>query len=220
MHMAAAAGDESMVKLLLQRGNNADKDVRNAQGKTAYDVAVENGHERLYDALSLGDKLCTAAKKGEVRTIQKLLEKGADLNGRDQHGWSALHRASFKGRIDVVKVLVESGVEVDAKDEEGYTALHCAAEAGHADVTEFLVKKGADVEARTRKGVSALQITESLNYVGITRVLVNGGASRENSDRVAAFKSSKIMEGGGVVKKRRGLNNGAAFGRSLALAVL
>lgn len=231
MHMAAAIGDESMVKLLLQKGR-ANKDIRNAQGKTAYDVAVENGHERLFDALSLGDKLCVAAKKGEVRTIQKLLENGADLNGRDQHGWTALHRASFKGRMEVVKVLVERGVEVDAKDEEGYTALHCAAEAGHADVTEFLVKKGADVEARTRKGVSALQITESLNYVGITRVLVNGGASRENSDKVAAFGAiafgSKITEGGGVVKKRRGgerrsnrvLNNGSGFGRSVALAVL
>lgn len=94
------------------------------------------------------------------------------------------------------------------------------------------MKKGADVEARTRKGVSALQITESLNYVGITRVLVNGGASRENSDKVAAFGAiafgSKITEGGGVVKKRRGgerrsnrvLNNGSGFGRSVALAVL
>ncbi|ESW23486.1 hypothetical protein PHAVU_004G051200 [Phaseolus vulgaris] len=227
LHMAAAAGDESMVKLLLQKGR-ANKDIRNAQGKTAYDVAVENGHERLFDALSLGDKLCAAAKKGEVRTIQKLLEKGADLNGRDQHGWTALHRASFKGRMDVVKVLVERGVEVDAKDEEGYTALHCAAEAGHVDVTEFLVKKGADVEARTSKGVNALQITESLKYVGITRVLVNGGASRENSDKVAAFGAvafgSKVTE----VKKRRSgerrnnrlLNNGAGFGRSVALAVL
>ncbi|KAG5028600.1 hypothetical protein AAZX31_05G078300 [Glycine max] len=231
LHVASAIGDESMVKLLLQKGG-ANKDVRNRQGRTAYDIAVENGHAHLYDALCLGDKLCVAARKGEVRSIHKLLENGAGINGRDQNGWTSLHRASFKGRIDTVKLLVEKGAEVDAKDEEGYTALHCAAESGHADVTEFLVKRGADVEARTRKGVSALQIAESLHYVGITRVLVNGGASRENCDvgKVAALGAIAFgtkMEARGVMnKKKRGgggrarMLNGASFDRSMALAVL
>ncbi|RDY10026.1 Ankyrin-1, partial [Mucuna pruriens] len=230
LHVASAIGDESMVKLLLEKGG-ANKDVRNGQGKTAYDVAVENGHAHLFDALCLGDKLSVAARKGEVRSIQKLLENGAGVDGRDQHGWTALHRASFKGRIEAVKVLVEKGVDVDAKDKEGYTALHCAAESGHADVTEFLVKKGADVEARTRKGVSALQIAESLHYVGITRVLVNGGASRDHcyvgQGQVAALGAVSIgtkMEAGGVMKKKiRGgrarVLNGGSFDRSMALAV-
>ncbi|XP_020208274.1 ankyrin-1 [Cajanus cajan] len=230
LHVASAIGDESMVNLLLQKGG-ASKYVRNGHGKTAYEVAVENGHARLFDVLRLGDKLCVAARKGEVRSIQKLLDKGAGMNGRDQNGWTALHRASFKGRVEAVRALVERGVDVDAKDEEGYTALHCAAESGHVDVTEFLVKKGARVEARTRKGVSALQIAESLHYVGITRVLVNGGASREHSN-VAALgaidfgNKMELGDGGGMkMKKTRGgrrgrVLNGGGFSRSLALAVL
>ncbi|CAL0299221.1 unnamed protein product [Lupinus luteus] len=204
LHIAASTGDDNMVKLLLQKG--ANKDVRNKQGKTAYDFAAENGHVSLFDVLYLGDKLCTAARKGEVRTILKILESGAGINGRDQNGWTALHRASFKGRIDVVRVLLEKGIDFDAKDEEGYTALHCASESGHADVTELLVKKGADVEARTRKGVTAFQIAESLHYVGITRILVNDGADRENVGNVLAspvaspFK--KKMEAGSVNKNK------------------
>ncbi|XP_057739078.1 protein VAPYRIN-like [Arachis stenosperma] len=205
LHMAASTGDDHMVKLLLQKG--ANKDVRNLQGKTAYDVAAENGHARLFDALRLGDNLCVAARKGEVRTIQKLLESGASINGRDQHGWTALHRASFKGRMDAVRVLVEKGIDVDAKDEDGYTALHCAAESGHADVTEFLVKKGADVEGRTSKGVTALQIAESLHYVGITRILVNGGATRDNNlNQIAApavIPFGKNMEDGSLMMKKK-----------------
>ncbi|OIV90077.1 hypothetical protein TanjilG_01531 [Lupinus angustifolius] len=173
LHIAASTGDDNMVNLLLQKG--ANKDVRNRQGKTAYDFAAENGHFSLFDALCLGDKLCIAARKGEVRTILKILESGAAINGRDQNGWTALHRASFKGRIDSVRILLEKGIDFDAKDEEGYTALHCASESGHADVTDLLVKKGADVEARTSKGVTAFQIAESLHYVGITRILVQNG---------------------------------------------
>lgn len=225
LHIAAATGDDNMVKLLLQKG--ANKDVRNGTGKTAYDVAAENGHTRLFDGLKLGDDLCAAARKGEVRTIQKLLEAGAAINGRDQHGWTALHRAALKGRTEAVRVLLEKGVDVDAKDEDGYTALHCAAESGHADVTEILVKKGGDVEARTNKGVTALQIAESLHYVGITRILVNGGASRESGAQISSPPAipfgKKIMEAGGEKKKRiirnRGLR-GSSFDRSAPLAVV
>ncbi|KAJ6360193.1 hypothetical protein OIU77_004239 [Salix suchowensis] len=149
LHIAAGLGDENMVKLLLHEG--ANKDIRNMN----------------------------AARKGEVRIISRLIENGAAINGRDQHGWTALHRSAFKGKAGAVRVLIEKGSDVNAKDEDGYTALHCAVESGHADVIEFLVKKGADVEARTSKGVTALQIAESLHYEGITRVLIHGGAARD-----------------------------------------
>ncbi|XP_061343297.1 protein VAPYRIN-like [Gastrolobium bilobum] len=227
LHIAAAIGDENMVKLLLQKG--ANKDVRNILAKTAYDVAAENGHTRIFDALRFGDSLCVAARKGEVRTLQRLLESGAAINGRDQHGWTALHRACFKGRIDAVRVLLEKGIDVDAKDEDGYTALHCAAESGHGDVTEVLVKKGADVEARTNKGVTALQIAESLHYVGITRVLLNGGASGDNIGQVVEPEPAVIPVEGKMMKmkmkmKKKKIGRSGevrgSFDRSTALAVL
>ncbi|KAM1078831.1 protein VAPYRIN-like [Malus sylvestris] len=199
LHIAASMGDEYMVKLLLQKG--ANKDIRNFAGLTAYDVALENGHTRLFDALRLGDSLCIAARKGEVRTIVRLLETGATINGRDQHGWTALHRACFKGNIEVVRTLLEKGVDVDAKDEDGYTALHCAVESGHADVIEMLVKKGADAEARTNKGVTALKIAESLHYAGITRILIHGGATKANSNMARISTQTSVAFG----KKSKGL---------------
>ncbi|OAY44488.1 protein VAPYRIN [Manihot esculenta] len=222
LHIASKLGDESMVKLLLQKG--ANKDIRNKSGKTAYDVAAEYGHSRLFDSLKLGDSLCIAARKGEVRTILKLLENGAAINGRDQHGWTALHRAAFKGKIEAVRALLDKGIDIDAKDEAGYTPLHCAVESGHADVIELLVKKGADVEARTNKSVTALQIAESLHYVGITRVLIHSGAAKEGAALVH-FPFGKGMSGTEVekaIKKRppRARALKGSFDRSMPLAVL
>ncbi|KAJ9554962.1 hypothetical protein OSB04_009576 [Centaurea solstitialis] len=171
LHIAVALGDDKMVKLLLQKG--ANKNIRNQSRKTAYDVAVEHGHTRLFDALRLGDSLCEAARKGEIRTVNRLLEDGVTVNGQDQHGWTVLHRASFKGHTEVVEILMKKGVDIDidARDEDGYTALHCAVESGHVDVLELLVKRGADIEARTNTGVTAMQIAESLNNTEIARVL-------------------------------------------------
>lgn len=212
LHVAAGVGDEEMVKLLLKKG--ANKEVRNFAGRTAYDVAAENGHAGVFDALGLGDGLCAAARRGEVRSIQRLIEGGAVVNGRDQHGWTALHRACFKGRVEAVRVLLERGSEVDARDEEGYSALHCAVESGHADVAEVLVKKGADVEARTNKGVTAVQMAEALGYVGITRVLESMGHVAEGEQHGKVKRKKKKM---GKAREReiRG-----SFDRSMPLAVL
>ncbi|PWA60885.1 Ankyrin repeat-containing protein [Artemisia annua] len=197
LHIAAAFGDEYMVKLLLQKG--AYKEIQNHSGKTAYDMAAEQGHTKLFDALGLGDRLCIAARKGEIRTINRILESGALVNGQDQHGWTILHRASFKGRVEVARFLIEKGVDLNARDEDGYTALHCAVESGHVDVLELLVKKGADVEARTNKGVTPMQIADSLNYSGIKRVLIQGGANKDEFTQI-----SKTAPAFGNIKGGRG----------------
>lgn len=207
LHIAAVLGDEHMVKLLLQKG--ANKEIRNKLGKTAYDVAAGYGHSRLYDALKLGDRLCIASSKGEARMIVRLIENGALINGRDQNGWTALHRASFKGKLEVVRVLVDKGIDINARDEEGYTALHCAVEAGEAQVVELLVKREVDTEARTGKGVTALQIAESLQYVGISRILVHGGAMKSDDigmEKIVAapFRKGKLESKEPGVKRRPG----------------
>ncbi|KAK7396140.1 hypothetical protein VNO78_16934 [Psophocarpus tetragonolobus] len=210
LHVAAGVGDEGMVRVLLNKG--ANKDVRNYRGKTAYEVAEEKGQAGVFDALRLGDELCVAARKGEVRSIERVIESGAVVNGRDQHGWTALHRACFKGRVEAVRALLERGIDVDARDEDGYGALHCAVEAGHGDVAEVLVKKGADVEARTNKGVTALQIAEALGYVGIGRVLVGAGAQKEEA--VLQMKRKKRLG------TRRERHIPPTFDLSMPLAVL
>ncbi|TYI02403.1 hypothetical protein ES332_A11G265100v1 [Gossypium tomentosum] len=165
LHLAVKAGRKDCVRLLLANGSKPDreyKDNRNKAGKAAYDVVAGHGHTCLFDALKLGDSLCLAAQKGEARTIQRLIKNSAAINGMDQHGWTALHRAAFKGRTDAVRMQIDKGIDIDSKDEDGYTALHCKVESGHAEGVELLVKKGADVEARTNKGVTALQIADSL----------------------------------------------------------
>ncbi|KAK9079248.1 hypothetical protein SSX86_000918 [Deinandra increscens subsp. villosa] len=204
LHIATALGDENMVKLLLQKG--ANKNIQNRDGKTAYDVAVEHGHTRLFDALGLADAMCFAATKGDIRTIKRLLEGGVTFNWPDQNGWTVLHRASFKGRADVVQILIRKGVDIDARDQDGYTALHCAVESGHANVIELLVKKGADVDARTNKGATAMQIAASLNYKGIERVLMDSSKTRSRNGNET-----------GLVKKRasRGPSIRRSFDRSV-----
>ncbi|CAN1132801.1 Protein VAPYRIN [Linum perenne] len=79
---------------------------KQAVGKTPNDLAVENGHRELYEMLSLiGDELMTTSRTGDAEGVRNYLRKGAEVNSRDQNGWSSLHRAAFKGKSENVKVI-------------------------------------------------------------------------------------------------------------------
>jgi ankyrin repeat protein len=84
-----------------------------------------------------------ASSKGLVQIVEILLEKGADVNAKDQDGDTALIRASGEGHIDVVKLLLEQGADVNAKNNAGATALIWAFMQGHTEVAKLLKAHGA-----------------------------------------------------------------------------
>ena len=57
-----------------------------------------------------------AAFCGHERIVQRLLEKGADIAGKDRSGQTALSWAAMKGHEAVVELLLEKGADVESKD--------------------------------------------------------------------------------------------------------
>ncbi|OJJ82956.1 ankyrin repeat domain-containing protein, partial [Aspergillus glaucus CBS 516.65] len=58
--------------------------------------------------------------------IQTLLEHGADISQKDNHGETALHYAARGRDIFIVQTLLEGGADTSQKDKHGETALHYA----------------------------------------------------------------------------------------------
>lgn len=144
LHHASYHGHVKAVEILLRHGSMFANKVVTNQNKTPFDLALQRNHSTLYDALHSGEVLQRAALTGDVAAVKKCLTEGAaNVNGRDQNGWTALHRAAFKGRIECVKVLVSHGAEVDAVDDSGYAPLHRAVEVGHRAVALYLMAHGA-----------------------------------------------------------------------------
>lgn len=153
LHLAAKEGHLDAVECLVE-ATVYSKYALNKQGKTAFAIAVENGYSDLYDPLHLGDVLNRATRVDDVNGIRGCLAEGVNVNGRDQNGWTPLHRAAFKGKIESVKVLMEHGAEVDVVDDNGYTPLHCAVEAGHVQVALVLIGHGAKANLKSLKTVA------------------------------------------------------------------
>ena len=70
-----------------------------------------------------------AAMSGDVELIKTLLDKGVDVNAKDQYGQIALITAAQEGQFGAVRLLLERGADVNARDHRSWTALMYAADA-------------------------------------------------------------------------------------------
>ena len=109
---------------------------------TACSVSLALGWPTVVDAGTEGD-LINAAHSGNVDEVRTSLAKGADVNGKDSGGITALIMASGMGYGDVARVLLDAKADVNAKDHKGNTALTAASRNGDANVAALLRKAGA-----------------------------------------------------------------------------
>ena len=90
-------------------------------------------------------QLLQAASEGNLSEAAKALEKGANVNAREQFGDTALNQAARYGHLEVVKRLLEAGADIENKGGADLTPLMNAALGGHLEIVRFLLGKGAQV---------------------------------------------------------------------------
>jgi len=103
----------------------------------------------LYAKSVLDTALCSAAQRGDVRTVRFLLDHGVDPNARLREGHlvTPLQFAARGGHVEVARLLLDHGADVNTKASCDLTALHWAAENGDIPTIRLLLDHGADVNA-------------------------------------------------------------------------
>ena len=86
------------------------------------------------------------------------IDKGADVNVKNNDGNTALHEAARFGYLEIASKLLDKGADVNVKNSDGFTPLHSASASGFVKVAELLIEKGANVNAKSRDGRTPLGV--------------------------------------------------------------
>ena len=117
LQLAAFFGQPSAVQLLLAKGADVNAVARNALGVAA---------------------LHAAAAGRDTDSCRLLLEAGADVNARQQGGWTALHSAAMQGNGELIALLLEAGASRTITNDAGETPAMTASAAGHVETASML----------------------------------------------------------------------------------
>jgi ankyrin repeat protein len=176
---AAYRDNGSAIATLLLHGT--DVNARDAQGRSALELAIREQNEKAFKALlaapaldlnsvnAVGETpLMLAAIKGRLDWVQLFVKRGAQIN---RAGWTPLHYAASGPDEGISAWLIAHGAEINARAPNGNTPLMMAAKYGPYDLAELLLKLGADPSLRNAQGSTAADFAASVGREPLARHL-------------------------------------------------
>lgn len=138
---AAKQGDNAALERLLDEGTPSD--ARNADGQSALELAVANGHREA---------------------VLVLLGRGAPLWGQNAHGESLLHIAVGARQPEMLELLLALGVPQGLADAKGRTPLDLARQFRTADMVDALRRlKPVDLKKPSRQCSTPIAVSMPCN---------------------------------------------------------
>jgi len=143
--------------------------------------------------------LHTAAKNGDLRLLEYLLDQQIDINTPHQGGVSPLMTAAEQGNTVVLERLLKSGADLHASDDQGRTALFYAAapeaflafqlthEYSEEEMKTELLEELGDESDEAREFFSPLDFSLNFGYtpsddITALELLLTAGANIEARD--------------------------------------
>lgn len=125
--------------------------------------------------------LRAACMKGQLDTVEKLIDAGADVNQSDGCQ-KPLTTACIWGHLSVIKVMIKAGASVNQSIGKE-TPLTAACAAGHLNVVQELIKGGADLN-RCDDNHTPLTVACFEGHQAIVNELIKAGADVNKKDKV------------------------------------
>jgi outer membrane protein assembly factor BamB len=124
------------------------------------------------------DALWAAVRAGDAKAVAAALDRGADVNAKNEIGVSALWIAAGKEKPDVVEILVQRGADVNVRDGIWYqTPLSASVGGKQLAAAELLIKAGAkDVDT------ALFTATSQGNEAMVQMILDHGKVSQDALD--------------------------------------
>ena len=163
--LASFLGHFEIVKLFVDEFN-ADIHMKGS-------VMIEDNNNEIVEEAT---PLWAAAKSGNLKIVETLIQKGANVNATTKTKSTPLRAACFNGHLDVVQLLIKEGADVSIANVCGNTCLMVASFNGYLEIVKFLIQSGADINSKEIDDWTALQIAVRNGHFETVKFLIQSGA--------------------------------------------
>ncbi|XP_015917635.1 uncharacterized protein [Parasteatoda tepidariorum] len=154
LHNASMAGLVNFLKVLIENKPNF------------VNAMDEFGFTPLYHALNKD-------------VAELLITRGANINCKNDRGWTPLHASVAKKNKEFVDFLIKRGTNIDVKDNDGFTPLHVATILDDNELADVLITRHADIEAKDDSGETPLHSACFEDNNEVMKLLIKHGANIE-----------------------------------------
>jgi uncharacterized protein len=124
------------------------------------------------DANARNEQLLMAAQRGEIETVLKLLQEGADINVTDAQGRTPVMIATYKHDTEMVRALIQKGADINMRDSQKENPLLHAGAQGWLDILKLAIEAKADTTLTNRFGGISIIPAAERGHVETVRELL------------------------------------------------
>ena len=145
-------------------------------------------------------EMITAAERGELVVVKKVLAGGGRINARDQRGRTALLAATHRNRVDTARFLIQEGADVNAKDFIQDSPFLYAAAEGRVEILKMTLAAGADLKDTNRYLGTGLIPAAHHGHVEAVKLLLATAIDKDHVNNLGwtALLEAVILGDGGA----------------------
>ena len=121
-----------------------------------------------------GPNIHQAVTDGKIALIRRELSNGANVNQKNEDGYTPLHLAVKSGHKRIVELLISKGADVNAKDARGWTSL--------------------DYSIELNEAFGGFGDNDKIEGIGITETITLYSRNEDGSENPVTVNNTKIKE--------------------------
>ncbi len=131
----------------------------------------------MFSQKKCSEEVQLAIENDNLELVQKLIEKGEDINCIVEREQTLLMKAIQSGKEKISLYLIEQNADINKVDDDNINAFFKTSYFGLTSVAKALINKGMDINQRSYKEMTILMMAANRNQFDLVKFLVESKAN-------------------------------------------